>query len=346
MSITKLPTGKFQVRWQEEGKNRKKSFPTMRLASLFESKKELDTAEEGIFGKNINDEVTIETLIKEHREQKQKKENSKLRDDFSLSKILEYLNKIGIKYLSDLTKQHIRSYETERLKTATQRTANIDIITLQAVLNFAVDNDRILYSPIKNFKKTKITKKEKRFLYPDEIELILDNCPSSEDRDMIYMILTMGLRISEVLNFQKSDYKNGIAHIRIKETWSPKWDKERKISIDADYCNDKKIPKIFKRPKKQSGLIFTNESEDLLNRSTIRNRFDRIVVKAGINKPKEITLHTLRHTHISYAVARGINLRTIMENVGISSYEVLLGYSHTVKGLDKNIPDKSKFPWQ
>jgi integrase len=54
-----------------------------------------------------------------------------------------------------------------------------------------------------------------------------------------------------------------------------------------------------------------------------------------LKMPKGVSLHTLRHTHVSQLLAGGIDIATISECVGHSNVRVTLEtYSHMIKGRD------------
>src|SRR5688572_7297020 len=71
----------------------------------------------------------------------------------------------------------------------------------------------------------------------------------------------------------------------------------------------------------------------------MRDVFDRAVVRAGVERPGEVTLHTLRHTALSRMIASGFDDYRVMEISGHPATRMLARYTHPteqrkVKALD------------
>ena len=65
----------------------------------------------------------------------------------------------------------------------------------------------------------------------------------------------------------------------------------------------------------------------------IAEGFKEVCVKAGL--PPWVHLHTLRHTHATYLLEHGENVRTVQERLGHSDVRTTLGtYGHVMPGRD------------
>ena len=350
--IKKLPSGKYQATWyNENSQRRKKSFTTKRLAEDFLAKIRLEKERGFVYG--ASNKVSFQVVVDDFFKLKKKKERSFRRNRQALSHIQEFFQQNKIKLVSNINKNLIRNYEVWRREDkASQSTINLEIRTLQAILNFSLSNDRILYNPLVNYKQVVVEVPFKRFLTLEEINKLFAACREEQTRDMIYFLLTTGMRSGEICYLQYGDYRDSSLIMGKKkilneygEPWTPKWSKERIIPLDEDYCNDPWIINLMQQgPKKD--FVFLNGHGNQFCIQQFWRRFKTVVKNSGIDNPGEISPHNLRHTHISYAVARGINLSTIMNCVGIRDFQTLLRYTHYVGSLKKNLPDPTRFPWQ
>ena len=325
---------------------------------------------ERVHGKENN--IPLQDLIEDYRKDVKKSDNSNARDKLILERWNKFFKNNRIKYVSDLDKKVIKKYERLRLedivpgdegKTISQRTANIDIKLLNAVLNHAWKYDAIAYNPIAKYPYAKESPSLQRYLRINEIEAILEEARRRELFDIFYAILTLGMRAEEACFLQYGDIEHKtVAHIRPKrvwffndsgkrvvEDWAPKWNKERRTDFGKNYIDDDYLQEALSRGKSDEYCFPRPDRKGQpFTRHTLYDAFSAI---ARATKILDANIHTLRHTHISYMVARiGLDKRitfpAIMDNVGISDLKTLMGYTKTVKGLAQTWKDPLKFPWQ
>ena len=80
-------------------------------------------------------------------------------------------------------------------------------------------------------------------------------------------------------------------------------------------------------------MCFTQENGAPLHPERVTRMFDQRVKAAGLPR---ITLHGLRHSHVTMLGRAGVPLRTISQRVGHSSAAVTLAiYSHVLPGDDE-----------
>jgi hypothetical protein len=68
-----------------------------------------------------------------------------------------------------------------------------------------------------------------------------------------------------------------------------------------------------------SGLVFTKEDGSALNPDTVSQRFERLVARSGL---PPIRLHDLRHVAASLALAAGVPMKVVSEQLGHSSIQI------------------------
>lgn len=370
-SIKENPNGTWKAEWYVNRRRRQKTFSSHRLASDWLSKKRLESERGEVY--DIKNKIPISDIIDLYKKNVEKSAASIERDGFIRARWLQWLPAAGIRYVSDLSKREIADYERHRRKDKVgQRTINIDIKYLNAALNYAWKIDEIDYNPIAKYPYKREDSNFQRFLTFQEIDAILLQSRQDGLYDAVYTGLTLGLRCEEICFLERSDLKDGQIQLRKKDVWfihqgkkknrkwAPKWSRERWVSLNEEYANDHYIDKIM---GSADGYCFPHRCYDdgrPYTRDFFAKAFRKIVDRARItvngqqrpiDNAKEINVHTLRHTHISYMVARvgldkNINLRNIMENVGIGDLKTLIRYTKVVKNLGKNLPDPTHFPWQ
>jgi integrase len=358
-SVTVNPDGSAIAKVYINGRRHQKKLSTRKLAEDWLAKQKLELERDEIYGRG--DRILFSTLVSQYRKEKTKAKSSTDRDKYILDRVLPWFKKNDVEYVADITKGLMSEYEGHRRTAGViQRTINIDIKQTAAILNHALKRDRIKYNPLAAYPYQSDAAPFARVLSSKEIDALLGACRGFENM-MIYTALTLGMRNEEVIYLEFSDVKNNIVHLgkkmvwdinKGKREWNPKWGRERWTPLNKEYVNDELLIKFFSG--KKSGYCFPNPRyKD--GRPMDRSRFLKIVkraaLKAKIKDWREINAHTLRHTHISFMVARvgldkSITIRHIMDYVGINDYKTLMGYTKAVKGLSSNLPDPTRFPWQ
>ncbi|MBC1227213.1 tyrosine-type recombinase/integrase [Listeria booriae] len=205
-----------------------------------------------------------------------------------------------------------------------------------------------------------INKIEEKYLDRQELLHLLDIVKTEGTLLEYATIMTLsytGLRIGELLALQWTDINfethtlsvwktlfresNTITHY---ELTTPKTIKStREVAIDDSVLNTlSELLEIQQFIKKQclhyhdKNFIFAKLSGDYCGYPEMRHRLGyklrSFLQKAGISK--NITLHRLRHTHISLLAQAGVDLTTIQERVGHESSETTTKiYLHVTKEL-------------
>jgi len=355
MAIIKNPSGTFTAVYYVNRRPRQETFLTYKNAELFLMKKTLERESRVIHGPT--NEAGLDELIEDYLAEVKKSKASQERDRYILPKLKAWLLKYGVTTVNHINKDIISRYDSYRTKSVSQRTVNIEIRLLSAILNHAWKNDRIASNPIGNYKYKADEKPFPRWLTAQEINAILEKAKEYDCFPIFYAFLTCGLRLTEATYLQGSNIEGNLIHIKGKvvngEAWNPKWNRERWIELGKDYLDDKYLLKYLKSVNNDAFCFTHRHYQDSRKypERTVQKLFKTILRSAKIRNIEEISVHTLRHTHVSYAVARvgldkRFSLRTIMENVGIGDYETLLRYSQAVRGLTENLPHPKRFPWQ
>lgn len=169
-----------------------------------------------------------------------------------------------------------------------------------------------------------------------------------------------GMRIGELLAIQEDniDFKNKKLTIDGTILWERNGSKygfkdttknessyrtisitSRSVEILKKVMLENKKLKQWESNYQDRGFLFVDYKGNPLSKSTI-NR----CLKAGakvVGVEKNVTSHTLRHSHISLLSQLGVSLRAIMDRVGHSDYKTTLQiYSHVTEQMDKDMMEK------
>lgn len=180
------------------------------------------------------------------------------------------------------------------------------------------------------------------------------------DRSLGYYLLLLaivsGLRFGELCGLKRSDFDFKKNIIKVRQAWNYKEgtgfaplkniQSKRDVAIDEvtmDIFKDlfSKSPSniyetVFFNPKSSKGTL-TNEATNKLLRNTLK--------ELGIQQKKEglpISIHGLRHTHISVLLYKGVSIQFISERAGHKDIDTTLKhYTHVLKEMRKEEEEKS-----
>ncbi len=235
----------------------------------------------------------------------------------------QFVDIVGDKDISLVSKVDIAKFRMV-LQSKKKKSSTIarKLAAVNSLFEYLVDMELITSSPVSKSLRPKISQKVPSSLNDDEIKKIIDSAETLMDKLIIIIMLTTGLRSSEILSIKVKDItvlqdgksslifnnlevkKDTVAFIKVKG----KGDKERIVPISGsvlkllvEYINLKKL--------QESDLLFP------ISYKTLWNRIKKIGEKTGI----KLHPHKLRHTAATKALQLGSELRVIQELLGHSS---------------------------
>jgi integrase len=259
--------------------------------------------------------------------------------------------------LQDMTKRSYQRFLNEYGKTRAYETVRKLNTHIRACVRDAVDEGRIRVDFTRGveFNSSVVSKRpEERHLNYEESVALIAELKDRLDRSLGYYLLLLaivsGLRFGELCGLKRSDFdfKNNI--IKVRQAWDYKegtgfatlknLQSKRDVAIDEvtmGLFKDlfSKLPSniyetVFFNPQSIKGTL-TNEATNKLLRNTLK--------KLGI---QTISIHGLRHTHISVLLYKGVSIQFISERAGHKDIETTLKYySHVLKEMRKEEEEKS-----
>lgn len=213
---------------------------------------------------------------------------------------------------------------------------NIMKVVLKGIFDYAVSNGWIGENPVDRVTVPKIVSDDDMvFLSVREVELLADEAEKigkPVDGLLVRWQAYTGCRIGESLALKVGDVDADRRRARIGRTWTddghggsmlgtPKNGKARNIAIPRFLMPQIKAQMdgmgdddwLFRATR--GGNVWTN---------TWRTRIWNKAVKAAGMEDAGVTIHSLRHTYASFAIAQGADVKTLQMQLGHSSPSITL----------------------
>lgn len=220
------------------------------------------------------------------------------------------------------------------------------LAALRSFVRYLCREDVLPGNPIANVSTPKQEKKLPRFLYPTEIELLL-NAPDHNkpmglrDRAILETLYAAGLRVSELVGMNMRDIDWDEAYIKV----TGKGDKERLVPLGTkakeallNYVNNGR-PAILQKNQLNSEVLFLNKYASRLSGRSVRNIINKYVDQIAIHQ--KVSPHTLRHTFATHLLNGGADLRSVQELLGHVKLSTTQIYTHLTKEKIKAIYNES-----
>jgi integrase len=212
--------------------------------------------------------------------------------------------------------------------------------TLSQALGHAVRLGVLFKNPARQVKPPRPQGREIKILGKDEIATLL----SAAKRTFVYLpalvAVTTGIRRGELLGLRWSDIdlkastltvNQSLERVRGKfEFKAPKTRNSRRtislpaITVDALREHSKaQLEERFKLGlgRDPRGLVFSRPNREPMDPDTLSKSFGRLVSAAKVTR---ITLHGLRHTHISHLLMDRVHLKVVSERAGHANVNITL----------------------
>jgi integrase len=264
--------------------------------------------------------------------------------------------------IADLTHQQLEAMLYGLLKAKGKRRKHISARTVRHVagllhvaLNKAFKLELIPANPMLRVELPSVEKKDARSLTPDEIRSLRDVCRGDWTFALAELALATGARRGELLALEWADLDliSGVltisksreqteAGLRVKR---PKNGKTRPCQLPQSALaalrfqreQQQENRRLFAADYKALDLIFCESDGNYHLPDLVSQVIIRRIRKAGI---KNGSFHTLRHTHASNLLSRGVPLPAVSARLGHSDTNVTgRVYSQALPGDDQRAAD-------
>ena len=273
-------------------------------------------------------------------------ENTTKSYERDLKKLYLFLEKLNVTNYSDI-KEEICSAWIGDLYSQNNKPKSIQrhLSSAKGFFRFLKKNNLISSSPFELVTAPKSSHTLPDVLSPEDVEQLLNFKPSNtiEIRDMaiVELMYSSGLRVSETVNINISDFEENMSFLRV----IGKGSKTRLVPMGR-YAINAINNWLNERVKisNNTDALFLNSKGSRLSVRSIQLRLKKMAIKQGL---PPVHPHMLRHSFATHMLESSGDLRTIQELLGHSSLSTTqiytkLDYQHLAKIYDKSHPRAKK----
>jgi len=196
------------------------------------------------------------------------------------------------------------------------------ITVLSVFFGFLMDLGELDTNPARRIPLPKPAGRIPAAISEDEAQKLIGAAESPFERAMLLLMLTAGLRRSEVgaIRLEDVNLQNQMLLVRGKGA------KQRMVPLmpqTAQAIRDY----LTARPEVDQPYLFLSPQRRRLANDFLNRTLRRILARAGL--AKRITPHMLRHTFATHLVRNGVDVRTVQELLGHSDLETTANYLHS-----------------
>jgi len=219
------------------------------------------------------------------------------------------------RHLHEIGPLDIEKYKRKRREEVSPATVNRELSGLRNLYNRAIEWELATKNPMKSVKFFREGEGRLRFLEKEEIKKLYNTCPEYL-KSIVALAVCTGMRRGEILNLKWPDVDFRRKIITILKT---KGQRKREVPIGVG------ISRLLLKQRKHPDSPYVFCYEDGRHIGSFRRAFGTTLKRAGI---KDFTFHDLRHTFASHLVMGGVDLKTVQEIMGHSSFTTTLRYAH------------------
>jgi integrase/recombinase XerD len=226
------------------------------------------------------------------------------------------------KELEDIKLEDILLWlESFQLRGYSQNTINNKLAAIKSLFSFGVKTGYLSHHSA-NIIKTPSPKDalNERILVEMDVKGLIEAASTGRDRIILKLLYILGLRVSELVGLNWSDFKPTEEAIAV--TVFGKGHKTRTLLISPQLWSE-----LDSLPKSdQTDAVFLSRFGNRLDRHAIHRLIKKAVEKAGINP--HTSAHWLRHAHACHSLKNGAGIDLLMKSLGHSSLAVTSRYLH------------------
>ncbi len=215
--------------------------------------------------------------------------------------------------------------------------------SLRSFYRFHMRERNVSQNPFQLVSTPKVEKKLPSFMYPVEIQALLEipdpTTPLGQrDRVIFELLYASGIRVTELvtLTLRSIDLTNEVALVYGKGS------KERYVPIGSyalqairQYLKQGRITLLGGQP--DHGALLLNYRGERLSDRSVRRIVNKHVDAAALNL--HISPHTFRHTFATHLLDAGADLRTVQELLGHVNISTTQVYTHVTKERLRQVYD-------
>ena len=269
--------------------------------------------------------------------------NSYQRD---LNKFSKFLKASGVSDFERLTEEICSAWIADLFQhNVSARSIQRHISSAKGFFNYLKKSGLVTNSPFELINSPKSPSHLPNVLSPEQVSQLLNFKPKNaqEKRDLaiIELIYSSGLRVSETVNADLSDFEDGKDFLRVLGKGS----KTRLVPVGR-YAKNAIEGWMIERDKlsTKDNSLFVNLRGRRITTRSVQERLKNIAIMQGL---PPVNPHMLRHSFATHLLESSGDLRSIQELLGHSSLSTTqiytrLDYQHLIKVYENSHPRAHK----
>ena len=262
------------------------------------------------------------------------KKNQKITKDIRLTNI--NINRVTIKFIQNVTLKNIYDFlEYLNQRGNNQSSIARRIMSIRSFYHYLYDISIIKTNITVNLKTKRGYTKEQAYFNTEEMNKVLYTLKESDthhkvrDYSIILILMTLGLRNSELRNLKLEDINFNTGKINILGKGEQIRYTYLNNNLKTALNNWMEIRKDITIKKGNEKYIFISQKGTQINRNTLNRIVKRYVDLSGFS-PKKYHTHSLRHSAINEMLKTTNNIKLTQKLSGHKSAKTLLDYyAHT-----------------
>ena len=209
----------------------------------------------------------------------------------------------------------------EKQRGVSNRTLENTRVNISAFFQWLTQEELIPKNPCANIKPIRYTDKVRLPLSPVEIDSLRMACRTPKERAIIELLLSSGIRVSELTNIKVEDINFESLSIHITKG---KGAKERTVYINDLARLHIQTYLISRGPA--GAYLFYNKKRQPLNAGGVRHILNSLADRAGVTN---VHPHRFRRTFASGLASRGMEVQEIRKLLGHTNINTTMEYIYT-----------------
>ena len=227
-----------------------------------------------------------------------------------------------------LTKDNFETYFSELHKTHSWSTIKCDRNGIMHYWELVLELDWKWVNIVKAPK----TKHLPDILTPEEITRLLSCVHNTRYRVFLYVVYTLGLRLSEALYLQVGDIDGKTKRVHIHDG---KGCKDRFVILpDNTYLALRQLWQTHHHPQWIFPSFQPSRHDTPMDKGSVQRAMQLAVIEANIHK--HISIHSLRHCFATHSIEGGMDLCSLQKLLGHESPKTTAIYTQLTEQVQRN----------
>ena len=234
------------------------------------------------------------------------------------------------KHIDEIDANDIRCYLWNYKKTRdiSDRTLNQIRICIKSFYTWCLHEKvfpEMVSNPCEPVKSIKYYAKPRQPFTVEELETIRVFCMNERERAIVDLIVSSGIRVSELCALKKEDINMVTREVRV---WHGKGDKFRQTYLSAEAMISLRRYYMTRNDNCPYVIVnFRGRDKHKIGKRGIESMLKKICERAGIENPERWIPHNLRHTFATVMIQNGAPVQHVQKLLGHAKLETTMIYA-------------------